>query len=74
VPDPAVATAPVLSMRLTRGDLSLAFFSTITTLATPQDVTLQRLRIECFHPADAGTEATAARLAATPPPPPSAAP
>jgi len=42
VPDPAAASAPVLSMRLKRGDLSLAFFSTITTLATPQDVTLQQ--------------------------------
>jgi hypothetical protein len=33
-------------------------------LATPQDVTLQQLRIECFHPADAETAAAAARLAA----------
>jgi transcriptional regulator with XRE-family HTH domain len=74
VPDPSAAAAPVLSMRLARGDLSLAFFSTITTLATPQDVTLQQLRIECFHPADAVTEETARRLAATPPPPPRAAP
>jgi hypothetical protein len=74
VPDPTAAAAPVLSMRLERGDLSLAFFSTITTLATPQDVTLQQLRIECFHPADAVTEETARRLAATPPPPPRAAP
>lgn len=70
MPDPAAAAAPVLSMRLERGDLSLAFFSTITTLATPQDVTLQQLRIECFHPADAVTEDAAHRLAATPPPPP----
>ena len=74
VPDPVAAAAPVLSMQLKRGDLSLAFFSTITTLATPQDVTLQQLRIECFHPADAVTEATARRLAATPAPSPSAAP
>jgi len=65
VPDPAAAAAPVLSMRLKRGDLSLAFFSTITTLATPQDVTVQQLRIECFHPADAVTEETAKHLAAT---------
>lgn len=64
LPDPAAAATPVLSMRLKRGDVSLAFFSTITTLATPQDVTLQHLRIECFHPADAETEATARRLAA----------
>ena len=65
VPDPEASAAPVLSMRLQRGDLSLTFFTTITTLATPQDVTLQQLRIECFHPADALTEETAKRLAAT---------
>jgi transcriptional regulator with XRE-family HTH domain len=74
VPDPIAAAAPVLSMQLKRDDLSLAFFSTITTLATPQDVTLQQLRIECFHPADTATEAIARQLAATPLPPPSAAP
>ena len=74
VPDPTAAAAPVLSMQLKRGDLSLAFFSTITTLATPQDVTLQQLRIECFHPADTATEALARQLAAMPLPPPSAAP
>ena len=31
-------------------------FSTVTTLATPQDVTLQELHIEVFYPADAETE------------------
>jgi transcriptional regulator with XRE-family HTH domain len=31
-------------------------FSTITTLATPNDVTLQDLHIEAFYPADAATE------------------
>ncbi len=31
-------------------------FSTITTLATPNDVTLQDLYIEAFYPADAATE------------------
>ena len=66
-PDPAAASTPVLSMRLQRGDLSLAFFSTMTALATPQDVTLQQLRIECFHPADDVTEETARRLASMPP-------
>lgn len=32
------------------------FFSAVTTLGTPQDVTLQELRIECFFPADARTD------------------
>jgi hypothetical protein len=33
-------------------------FSTVTTVATPHDVTLQELHVEVFYPADAETEAT----------------
>lgn len=43
--------APLLvPLHLRRGDVELELFSTITTLGTPQDVTLQELRIESFHP------------------------
>jgi transcriptional regulator with XRE-family HTH domain len=56
---------PLLTMRLRKDDLSLAFFSTMTTLANPRDLTLAQLRIECFHPADLQTERTALRLART---------
>ena len=42
---------------------SLAFFSMITMLGTPRDVTLQQLKIECFFPADAATEQLARQLA-----------
>jgi len=55
---------PVLTMRLKKDDVSCAFFSTLTALATPRDIMLQQLRIECFYPADAVTEETARRLAA----------
>jgi transcriptional regulator with XRE-family HTH domain len=48
---------PVLTMHFRRGDVSLRLFTTIATLGTPQDVTLQEIRIESFFPAD---EATAA--------------
>jgi hypothetical protein len=41
---------------------SFDFFSTVTTLGTPQDVTLQEIRIECFFPADAATENAVRRL------------
>src|SRR5439155_12046330 len=58
---------PLVSMRLRRGDLSLAFFSMITTLATPRDVTLQALKIECFFPAYRVTETIARSLAITRP-------
>ena len=47
--------APLLSIVYRKGDLRLSVFSTITTFGTPQDVTLQELRIECFFPADEAT-------------------
>jgi len=49
--------APLLSIVYGKGDLRLSVFSTITTFGTPQDVTLQELRIECFFPADEPTRA-----------------
>jgi hypothetical protein len=64
VPDPRAPLSPVLTMRLQKDDLSLAFFTTLTMLATPRDVTLDQLRIECFYPADRATEKTARRLSA----------
>jgi hypothetical protein len=45
-----------------KGDVSVRYFSAVTTLGTPQDVTLQELRVECFFPADRETEEQAARL------------
>jgi hypothetical protein len=38
------------------GNLDLRLFSTIMTLCTPRDVTLQELRIETFFPADQNSE------------------
>jgi transcriptional regulator with XRE-family HTH domain len=46
------AVAPVLPMHFRKNDVSLRLFTTIATLGTPQDVTLQELRIECFFPMD----------------------
>jgi transcriptional regulator with XRE-family HTH domain len=46
----------ILPTELNMGDTSLRMFSTVTTLATPNDVTLQDLHIEAFYPADAETE------------------
>ena len=48
---------PVLNIHFRKGDTLLRIFTTIATLGTPQDVTLQEIRIECFFPAD---EASAA--------------
>jgi transcriptional regulator with XRE-family HTH domain len=48
--------AMLLTVHLKRGDLELEFFSTIATLGTPYDITLQELRIECLFPANDNTE------------------
>ncbi len=45
-------TGPVLAMHFRKGDAALRLFTTIATLGTPQDITLQELRIECFFPMD----------------------
>jgi len=47
---------PVVSVSFRHQGVAYDFFSTVTTLGTPQDVTLEELRIECFFPADAATE------------------
>ena len=46
---------PVLAMHFRKQNTSLRLFTTIATLGTPQDVTLQELRIECFFPVDEAT-------------------
>ena len=51
------ATEPVLPMHFRKGEVSLELFTTIATLGTPQDVTLQELRIESFFPMNDDTAA-----------------
>jgi transcriptional regulator with XRE-family HTH domain len=46
----------LLAIHLKRNALELQFFSTIATLGTSYDITLQELRIECLFPADEATE------------------
>lgn len=58
------AGAPLVPVVFRVPDGRLAFFSTIATFGTPQDVTLQELKIECFYPADKASEAAARRLLA----------
>jgi transcriptional regulator with XRE-family HTH domain len=45
-----VGAGPVLPMHFRKGDVSLQLFTTIATLGTPQDITVQELRIESFFP------------------------
>src|SRR5262245_3927911 len=53
----------LLPIHIRRDDLDIRIFSTIMTLGTPQDVTLQELRVETFFPADPDSEAHWIRLA-----------
>jgi len=55
---------PVLTLDYIVGGKSLSVFTTIATLGTPQDVTLQEVRIECFFPADERSDALFRSLAA----------
>ena len=55
IPAIEAAQAPVLSMDFVKDGVSLKFFTAITTLGTPQDVTAQEIRIETFFPSDEGT-------------------
>jgi hypothetical protein len=52
---PAEPHGPVLTIHFRKGETSLKLFTTIATLGTAHDVTLQEIRIECFFPADAAT-------------------
>ncbi|WP_439815277.1 helix-turn-helix domain-containing protein [Zavarzinia sp. CC-PAN008] len=56
--------APVLTTRYRKGDERLVLFTMLTTLGTPQDVTLQEMRIESFFPADARSRQILERLSA----------
>jgi hypothetical protein len=60
---PEVDQAPVLPIHFRRDDTSLRLFTTIATLGTPRDVTLEEIRIEFFFPMDDPTAETFRRLA-----------
>jgi transcriptional regulator with XRE-family HTH domain len=53
-----LGAGPVLPLHFRKGDVSLQLFTTIATLGTPQDITLQELRIESFFPMDDNTAKT----------------
>ncbi|MGV0025358.1 helix-turn-helix domain-containing protein [Phormidesmis priestleyi] len=54
--------ALLLTTHFKREQLEWKFFSTIATLGTPYDITLQELRIECLFPADEATEQNWSRI------------
>ena len=52
---PDEAQTPVLPIHFHRNGTSLCLFTTISTLGTPRDVTLEEIRIEFFFPMDEPT-------------------
>ena len=46
---------PILTVDFEKDGVALSFFSTIATLGTPLDITLQETRIEAYFPADETT-------------------
>jgi transcriptional regulator with XRE-family HTH domain len=56
------APGPLCEVRLRKGDVAIGLIGAVLTLGTPQDVTLQELRVEMFMPADEASEATLVEL------------
>jgi transcriptional regulator with XRE-family HTH domain len=55
-PDLTAAPLPVIPVQFRKGRLAVSYFSMVTTVGTPQDVTAEELRLESFFPADQATE------------------
>jgi MmyB-like transcription regulator ligand binding domain len=56
-PDFTATPLPLLPVEFAKDGTELSYFSLVTTVGTPQDITLQELRIEAFFPADEATTA-----------------
>ncbi len=63
LPDVSKQMSPALEVRLKRGDVELAFLTTLTTFNAPQSVTVQELVIESYYPLDDATAELCAQLA-----------
>ena len=61
-PDLAASMLPIIPVCFERDGRRFSYFSTVTTLGTPIDVTAQETRIECFFPVDDETRRAAAEV------------
>jgi transcriptional regulator with XRE-family HTH domain len=61
-PDLGTPLSPVMPVSFTHHGQMFNFFSAVTVLGTPQDITLQELRVESFFPMDDATGAAARRM------------
>jgi hypothetical protein len=57
---PSTAVGPLIDVTFSIDGTEYRFFSAVTTLGTPLDITLQEIRLELFHPADEQTRAQCA--------------
>ncbi|HZA41970.1 MAG TPA: helix-turn-helix transcriptional regulator [Actinomycetota bacterium] len=55
-PDFGATHLPVLPIHFAKDGFEVSYFSMVTTVGTPQDITLQEIRLESFFPADSRTE------------------
>jgi transcriptional regulator with XRE-family HTH domain len=62
--DATASLVPFLAIPFRKQEIDLHFFTTLTMLGTPYDITLQGLQIESFFPADESTDTAMRRLAA----------
>lgn len=60
--DLTVSPVPFLAIHFRKREMDLRFFTMLTTLGTPYDITLQGLRVESFFPADEATDIAMRRL------------
>jgi hypothetical protein len=58
----APSDLPVIPIRFMKDGETLSYFSMLTTLATPQTIATQELRIESMFPMDGATETQHARI------------
>ncbi|MGB5812645.1 MAG: transcriptional regulator, partial [Polyangiales bacterium] len=63
--DLSVAPEVCIAVKLKKDDVALEFFTTLTTLGTPMDITAQELRIESYFPADEATSEWLRKAAAS---------
>ena len=66
-PDLSPGAAPVIDIHFDIGAAEARFFSVVSTIGTPIDVTAQELRVEAFFPADDDTKEHWATFVAQPP-------
>ncbi len=62
-PDLGTPLVPIVPVSFAHRGQAFNFFSAVTVLGTPQDITLQELRVESFFPLDDATASSARSLA-----------